>query len=164
MRQYYTTFATPAGRFSIAVDEAGVITGTAFGGRSALAARAKGGPLVRDDRRTAPVTKQVRAYFAGRLTKFDLSLAKAGTAFQGRVWSALRKIPFGRTRSYGQIAAAIGSPKAVRAVGSACGANPICLIVPCHRVIGANGSLTGFAFGEATKRHLLALESGPVIR
>jgi methylated-DNA-[protein]-cysteine S-methyltransferase len=158
MPLYYTTFPTPAGRFSLAVDEAGVITATAFGGKSALAARADGGPLVRDDRRTRRARTRVRAYFARGLPKVDLPVAKSGTAFQGRVWAALRKIPFGQTRTYGEIAAAIGSPKAVRAVGGACGANPVCLIIPCHRVIGANGSLTGFAFGEATKRRLLKHE------
>ena len=115
MPHYYTTFSTAAGRFSIAVDDKGVVTATAFGGRSALAARAGDGALARDDRRTARARAQVRAYFAGKRDRFDLPVAKAGTAFQGRVWAALRKVPFGQTRSYGQIAAVIGSPWDTRA-------------------------------------------------
>ena len=98
------------------------------------------------------------AYFAGKLRKFTLRLAPEGTPFQQKVWSALRRIPFGVTRSYGEIAAQLDNPKASRAVGRANGTNPICLIVPCHRVIGADGSLTGFAYGEKIKRRLLEHE------
>jgi methylated-DNA-[protein]-cysteine S-methyltransferase len=98
------------------------------------------------------------AYFAGERSTFDVSLAPAGTRFQHRVWAVLRAIPAGETKTYGQIAAELGNPFASRAVGRANATNPICVIVPCHRVIGANGTLTGFAFGENIKRRLLALE------
>jgi len=102
--------------------------------------------------------RQLQAYFAGSCRRFDLPLDFAGTAFQRQVWTALLTIPFGETRSYSDIARQIGSPLAVRAVGAANGRNPISIIAPCHRVIGASGSLTGFAGGLAAKQYLLALE------
>ena len=102
--------------------------------------------------------QQLDEYFAGKRRKFTVTLDPAGTDFQTRVWNALRTIPFGETRSYGQIADQIGSRKAVRAVGAANGANPLSIIVPCHRVIGADGKLTGFAGGLDVKARLLALE------
>jgi methylated-DNA-[protein]-cysteine S-methyltransferase len=101
---------------------------------------------------------QLGAYFAGERTTFDLPLDPAGTEFQKQVWSALLTIPFGETRSYGEIARAIGAPTAVRAVGAANGRNPLSIVAPCHRVIGGNGSLTGFAGGLEAKRFLLAHE------
>ena len=104
------------------------------------------------------VVDQLGAYFAGELTDFDIELDLAGTEFQRRVWKALLTIPYGQTRSYGQIAEQIGAPGAARAVGLANGHNPIAIIVPCHRVIGANGSLTGFGGGLGRKRTLLELE------
>ena len=100
-------------------------------------------------------SRQLRAYFSGRLTRFDLPLDFIGTAFQKKIWSALLQIPFGEVRSYGAIAASIGSPSASRAVGAANGRNPISIIAPCHRVIGATGALTGFAGGLKAKRYLL---------
>jgi methylated-DNA-[protein]-cysteine S-methyltransferase len=106
------------------------------------------------------VVEQLEAYFAGELTEFDVDLEMPGTPFQQRVWAALRRIPYGQTRSYGQIAAQIGSPGASRAVGLANGRNPVAIIVPCHRVIGASGSLIGFAGGIGRKRALLDLEDG----
>lgn len=102
--------------------------------------------------------RQLRAYFAGKLKRFDLPLAASGTGFQHKVWDALLTIPFGETRSYGAIARQIGHPSAYRAVGAANGKNPLSIVVPCHRAIGANGSLTGFAGGIAIKRRLLDLE------
>jgi methylated-DNA-[protein]-cysteine S-methyltransferase len=102
--------------------------------------------------------EQLDAYFAGTLTEFDIPLRLVGTDFQQRVWEALRTIPYGETRSYGEIAQQIGSPAASRAVGMANGRNPISVIVPCHRVIGANGGLTGYGGGLDRKRQLLALE------
>ncbi len=105
---------------------------------------------------------QLSEYFAGRRTQFDLPLAAAGTLFQQQVWRALVAIPFGEVRSYCEIAESIGRPKAVRAVGAANGRNPLPIVVPCHRVIGSNGSLTGFAGGLEAKRTLLALEDYPV--
>ncbi|WP_026931663.1 methylated-DNA--[protein]-cysteine S-methyltransferase [Glycomyces tenuis] len=104
--------------------------------------------------------EQLEAYFAGELTEFDLPLAAAGTDFQHRVWAALRAIPYGTTVSYGDIARRIGNPAAVRAVGLANGQNPIAVVVPCHRVIGSNGKLTGYAGGVWRKERLLALERG----
>ncbi len=101
---------------------------------------------------------QLAAYFAGRLTAFDLPLSPMGTPFQLKVWAALREIPYGETWSYGELAARIGQPGASRAVGLANGRNPIGIVVPCHRVIGANGSLTGYGGGLARKQQLLALE------
>jgi methylated-DNA-[protein]-cysteine S-methyltransferase len=101
---------------------------------------------------------QLAAYFAGELTDFDIELDLVGTEFQRRVWKALLTIPYGQTRSYGEIAEQIGAPGAARAVGLANGHNPIAIIVPCHRVIGANGSLTGFGGGLGRKRTLLELE------
>jgi methylated-DNA-[protein]-cysteine S-methyltransferase len=102
--------------------------------------------------------EQLQAYFAGDCTEFDVELELVGTAFQRRVWAALRTIPYGETRSYGAIALQIGSPGAFRAVGLANGHNPVGIIVPCHRVIGANGSLTGYGGGLDRKRALLELE------
>src|SRR5262249_27128668 len=102
--------------------------------------------------------KQVLDYFAGKRRDFDLELAPQGTPFQQRVWEALQRIPFGATRSYGELAAQLGNAKASRAVGRANATNPVCVIVPCHRVIGADGSLTGFAYGENLKRKLLEHE------
>lgn len=102
--------------------------------------------------------RQLGEYFAGARATFDLPLDFQGTAFQQQVWAALLAIPFGETRSYAEIARAIGRPSAVRAVGAANGRNPISIVAPCHRVIGANGALTGFAGGLEVKRRLLALE------
>jgi methylated-DNA-[protein]-cysteine S-methyltransferase len=102
--------------------------------------------------------RQLREYFAGDRKAFDLPLDPHGTEFQKKVWLALREIPFGQTRSYGEIARRIGMPSASRAVGAANGKNPIPIIVPCHRVIGANGTLTGFGGGLENKALLLALE------
>lgn len=107
----------------------------------------------------ADVAEQLDAYFAGSLTEFDIDLELIGTDFQRRVWSALRTIPYGETRSYGEIAEQIGSPAASRAVGLANGRNPISIIVPCHRVIGSGGGLTGYGGGIARKRALLTLEN-----
>jgi methylated-DNA-[protein]-cysteine S-methyltransferase len=107
----------------------------------------------------AEAQAQLGQYFAGERTDFDLPLALDGTPFQQRVWSALCEIPYGETVSYGELAARIGSPGAARAVGLANGSNPIAVIVPCHRVIGANGALTGFGGGMANKRMLLDLET-----
>jgi methylated-DNA-[protein]-cysteine S-methyltransferase len=102
--------------------------------------------------------RQLNEYFAGRRKTFSLKLDFAGTEFQRKVWQALLEIPFGQTRSYGEIAKRIGSPAAMRAVGAANGRHPISIVAPCHRVIGATGKLTGFAGGLDAKAHLLALE------
>jgi methylated-DNA-[protein]-cysteine S-methyltransferase len=106
----------------------------------------------------ATAQAQLREYFAGRRKHFDLALAAAGTDFQRCVWKALETIPWGETQSYGALARKIGKPRAMRAVGAANGANPIPIVVPCHRVIGANGTLTGYGGGLWRKQKLLALE------
>ena len=105
-----------------------------------------------------PVKQQLAAYFAGELTDFNLVLAPKGTDFQLAVWAALEKIPYGETCSYGDIANRIGKPDASRAVGAANGQNPLPIVIPCHRVIGSNGSLTGFGGGLDCKQFLLRLE------
>lgn len=110
------------------------------------------------DRQLDEVCRQLDEYFAGQRRRFELSLAPEGTAFQQSVWQALQQIPYGETRSYRDLAMHIGHVRAVRAVGAANGANPIAIIVPCHRVIGSNGTLTGFAGGLARKATLLRLE------
>ena len=106
------------------------------------------------------VRRELDEYFAGRLKRFTTDVAFGGTDFQNTVWKELRRIPYGETISYLDLARRIGNPKAVRAVGLANGANPIAIVVPCHRVIGSNGSLTGFGGGLPTKRALLELEKG----
>lgn len=104
--------------------------------------------------------KELELFFARRLERFTVPVAPSGTEFQRSVWKALQKIPFGKTASYGDIAKKLGKPNAMRAVGAANGKNPICIIIPCHRVIGADGSLTGFGGGIERKKYLLDLESG----
>jgi len=111
-----------------------------------------------DSQPFAAASRQLREYFGGERTEFDLELALDGTAFQRRVWTALRDIPYGLTISYGQLADRIGQPSASRAVGLANGKNPIGIIVPCHRVVGADGSLTGYGGGIERKQFLLAHE------
>jgi methylated-DNA-[protein]-cysteine S-methyltransferase len=106
------------------------------------------------------VRDQIDDYFAGRRTTFDVPLTLRGTAFQRRVWTELRRIPYGESISYGELARRVGVPAAARAVGTANGLNPIAVIVPCHRVIGADGSLTGYGGGLERKRFLLDLEAG----
>ncbi len=108
-------------------------------------------------------TRQLSEYFEGRRHTFDLRLAPEGTAFQQRVWHALRAIPYGETVSYGELARRIGSPNASRAVGLANGANPISIIIPCHRVIGGDGKLTGYGGGLPAKEWLIGMEKGRVI-
>ena len=118
---------------------------------------------VRNDKPFAEVARQLRAYFRGELKQFDLPLEMDGTEFQLSVWNELREIPYGETRSYLDVAKRIGNAKAVRAVGLANGQNPIPIIVPCHRVIGSDGSLTGFGGGMENKRKLLDLEKGQIV-
>ncbi|MFD9908979.1 methylated-DNA--[protein]-cysteine S-methyltransferase [Streptomyces sp. NPDC059063] len=117
----------------------------------------------RDPDAFGEATAQLAAYFAGELREFDLPLSLDGTPFQRSVWQQLLKIPYGQTRTYGQLADALGNPAASRAVGLANGKNPIGVIVPCHRVVGANGSLTGYGGGLDRKRRLLEFESGTAL-
>ncbi|MFG2681619.1 methylated-DNA--[protein]-cysteine S-methyltransferase [Streptomyces sp. NPDC048392] len=114
-----------------------------------------------DDRPFARAEEELTAYFAGQLKDFTLDLRLNGTPFQRTVWDQLRRIPYGETRTYGELAAALGNPTASRAVGLANGRNPIGIIVPCHRVIGSSGSLTGYGGGLERKRRLLDFERGP---
>lgn len=148
----------PVGVLGIAEDGAG-ITGIFFKWEKASPPSPQAEtPLLR------AAAQQLREYFDGRRKAFDLPLSLHGTAFQLAVWKALRAIPYGETRSYGQIAESIGSPKACRAVGMANNRNPVAIVVPCHRVIGRDGGLTGYAGGLDVKRYLLELEkrsSGP---
>lgn len=118
----------------------------------------KGYSFQENKEKLVPYVKQLTAYFNGQLTEFDMPIHVKGTPFQLAVWDALKALPFGMTTSYSDIAQRIGNPKAVRAVGSAIGANPILAIIPCHRVIGKNGKLTGFRSGLAMKEFLLQLE------
>ena len=112
------------------------------------------------ERTFAEAATQLDAYFAGALREFDLDTRLTVTPFREAVLNELRRIPYGETRTYGEIAARIGRPKAVRAVGAANGSNPLPIVIPCHRVIGAGGQLTGFGGGLGTKRYLLGLEQG----
>ena len=113
-----------------------------------------------DRRALVEPVRQVEAYFKGRLKAFDFPLAPQGTPFQTSVWHELLRIPYGETISYGELARRLGNPKAVRAVGLANGSNPIAIVIPCHRVIGSNGTLVGYGGGLPTKQALLALERG----
>ena len=163
MNGFVATLRTPFGPFTYAVDPAGAVVATAFGNEAELRARLTFPCALKGDPKAGrEVRGQLEEYFAGRRRRFSLPLAAVGTAFQQAVWTELQRIPPGKTRTYGEIARALGRASAARAVGRANATNPICVIVPCHRVIGADGSLTGFAFGEPLKRQLLALEGAAV--
>ncbi len=158
---WYDVMLTPLGGVFIGGSEAGVhridFMGPTRGVRwflDRLTGDAKTEPR-RDAEAAADAVEQLSAYFTGTRLEFDLPLAPRGTAFQREVWKTLREIPPGETQSYGDVARAIGRPGASRAVGAANGRNPIAIVVPCHRVIGANGQLTGYASGIERKRWLL---------
>lgn len=154
----YDILPSHCGDLLVAIDERGLLHVDFMAGLRAL-------PDMRDWQQDkvvlAPFLAQFEAYFAGHLQRFTLPLAPRGTAFQQAVWQALCDIPYGETRSYSDIARAIGKPNAVRAVGAANGRNPLSIIIPCHRVIGQNGSLTGYAGGLPIKQALLTLEGIP---
>lgn len=152
MTAWTTLFPTKIGPLRMVVDERGRLTELTFHGRES------GVEAEVSDRKCAHVTRQLREYFARKRQVFDLELAYQGTEFQVSVWDELTRIPYGTTISYRELASRIGRPKAVRAVGGANGRNPISIVVPCHRVIGASGELTGFGGGIPTKRALLELE------
>ncbi|MDL5368029.1 methylated-DNA--[protein]-cysteine S-methyltransferase [Xanthomonas sp. NCPPB 2654] len=154
-RLYYDAFATPIGELTVAVGDDGVRHILFPENRYDARGRAD---WIRDAAPVREAREQLLAYFAGERDTFDLPLAPRGTAFQCRVWQALADIPFGATWSYAQLAQHIAQPRAVRAVGAANGRNPLPIVLPCHRVIGANGTLTGFGGGLPTKAALLALE------
>lgn len=148
-----TVAASPLGPIGVTVDGDGRLVRIELGAHTAS---------TREDaearRRCAPVVRQLHEYFTGRRRAFDLELAPTGTAFQLATWQALQRIPWGTTSSYAQLAAAVGRPRAVRAVGGANGANPLPIVVPCHRVIAADGSIGGYSGGLDRKRWLLAHE------
>ena len=155
MTRCYTQIESPLGPLLLAADEAGLREILFVNGRHP----AQPEPSWKEDR--APLNETVRqlhAYFAGELENFDLPLAPEGTPFQLGVWRRLCDIPYGETISYGELAGRIGNPKASRAVGLANGSNPIPILIPCHRVIGSNGKLTGYGGGLPIKEKLLALE------
>ncbi len=152
---YYTRIESPLGPLTLAADDAGLRRIEFTNGKRPL----RPDPPWRED--TVPlreVIRQLRAYFAGDLQTFDLPLAPQGTSFQLKVWNLLCDIPYGETISYGELARRIGNPKASRAVGLANGSNPIPIVIPCHRVIGSNGKLTGYGGGLPVKEKLLAME------
>ncbi len=158
---FFDELSTPIGRVTVAADANGL--------RHVLFPVNRHGPQDpsgwtrdADNHFVQSACIQLAEYFAGTRRRFELELAPRGTAFQLQVWSALSRIPFGETCSYAQLAERIGSPRAVRAVGSANGRNPLPIVVPCHRVIGANGTLTGFGGGLEAKAALLALERPPL--
>ena len=153
----YRTIASPIGPLTIRGHDDELITGLSMDGQRhdlAMPADAR-----RDDRAFAKIVDQLDAYFARELTAFDVTYEADGTEFQKRVWAALCDIPYGETISYGELARRVGNANASRAVGLANGRNPIAIIVPCHRVIGASGTLTGYGGGLERKRALLELES-----
>ena len=150
MQDMQTTISSPVGPLAVTVADDGAVTRVDFGTGD-----------VSDDPRFQNVVTQLREYFAGERTDFDLPLRPdGGSPFEQRVWQALLQIPYGETASYGEIAARIGHPGKARAVGRANGRNPIAIVCPCHRVIGSDGSLTGYGGGLDNKRTLLDLEAG----
>ena len=153
---YYTTFESPVGQLLLTGDSSALHSVSFESSKRAATPRPE---WKQSESEFAQVIRQLEAYFRGELKEFDLPLEMDGTEFQLRVWKALRTIPYGETISYAQLAEKIGNPKAVRAVGLANGCNPIPIIVPCHRVIGSDGSLTGFGGGLSTKQKLLDLEN-----
>jgi methylated-DNA-[protein]-cysteine S-methyltransferase len=150
MTQAYIEIESQVGRLMLA-GEPGCLRVLSFAGQPKETWRQDATPF-------RQVIEQLNAYFAGELREFSITLDPEGTPFQTRVWRELERIPYGETISYGQLAQRVGNPKACRAVGLANGSNPISIIVPCHRVIGSNGKLTGYGGGLPIKQHLLALE------
>jgi methylated-DNA-[protein]-cysteine S-methyltransferase len=154
----YKTMESPIGKLKLIASEKGLV---AILWENDNPRRVRLSELVADDAHPvlAEAERQLSEYFAGKRKTFSVALDMRGTSFQKDVWEALLAIPFGETRSYGQLAKALGNPRASRAVGAANGKNPLSIVVPCHRVIGASGKLTGFAGGLEAKAHLLRLET-----
>jgi methylated-DNA-[protein]-cysteine S-methyltransferase len=156
----HTITDSPYGPLTLVADD-GVLCGLYMTGQRHRPPEERFGP--RDDTLFAEAEDQLKAYFVGELREFTLPLRLDGTPFQRTVWDELRKIPYGERRTYGELAEALGNPTASRAVGLANGRNPIGIIVPCHRVVGADGSLTGYGGGLDRKRRLLDFESGTAL-
>jgi methylated-DNA-[protein]-cysteine S-methyltransferase len=155
--RYYDTYDSPQGRILLVASEAGV-SGVYFIGQKYFPEQEK---TWRRDPNHAPLKqakRQLREYFSGQRKRFALALDPEGTPFQRRVWKAISSVAFGNTISYGELARRAGCPGSARAAGAATGRNPLGIIVPCHRIIGSNGALTGYAGGLSKKRALLALE------
>ena len=163
LRVHYASAPTSLGLVLVATTDKGICK-IAFGDDEAwlvedLRKDFASAELIADSSRTAPFIEQIDAYLRGKRERFDLPLDIAATAFQQRVWEALRRIPYGETRSYTQIAEAVGSPRAVRAVANACASNPVALAIPCHRVVQKGGALAGYRWGTARKAVLLDAEA-----
>lgn len=157
----YTVTDSPLGELTLVADDEGMLRALYMVDHRHAPDPATYGPRVEgaEERRIfGAVTTQLAEYFGGGRQEFDVVTAPVGTPFQRAVWEQLRAIPFGETRTYGELALALGNPKAVRAVGLANGRNPLSIVVPCHRVIGANGAMTGFGGGIERKAFLLELE------
>lgn len=148
--EVFSRIPSPLGELLLTAEE-GFLTGVWFEGQHEPCGK-------RDDAALAEARRQLEAWFEGRLRSFDLPLAPRGTPFQKRVWEEIRRIPFGATRSYGELARLLGRPSAARAVGGATGRNPLSIVVPCHRVVGSQGTLVGYGGGLERKRFLLELE------
>jgi methylated-DNA-[protein]-cysteine S-methyltransferase len=158
MSETYTTMPSPVGDLLL-TGEDGRLTGLYLpSDRYARHAAANPGSARRNDAAFAAVRRQLEEYFAGERGSFDLPVAPAGTPFQQGVWAELQRIGYGTTITYAELAARIGRPTAIRATGAANGANPVSIVIPCHRVIGSNGTLTGYGGGLEAKRFLLDLE------
>jgi methylated-DNA-[protein]-cysteine S-methyltransferase len=148
--EVHSRMPSPVGELLLTAED-GALTGVWFAG-----SHQPSGP--QDDQALQSARKQLQAYFVGSLRDFDLPLAPRGTPFQHRVWQEIGRIPYGSTVSYGELARRLGAPRAVRAAAGATGRNPLAIVIPCHRVIGADGSLTGYGGGLERKRLLLRLE------
>ncbi len=152
---YICWMDSPVGRLCLE-DENGALAAVRFAAEATP--EVLQGAVQQDTPLLAQARRQLEEYFARRRRSFDLPLAMHGTPFRRQVWQALEEIPYGEVRSYGELAAKLGKPGGARAVGGACHVNPIAIVVPCHRVVGANGALTGYAGGLEIKRYLLQLE------
>ena len=157
--RYYDTLDGPWGGMLIAASDRG-ISGIYFNRQKYHPKRGKEWQHAPDNAHLKRARKQLGEYFAGKRRDFDLTLDPAGSPFQKRVWKAIASVPYGETISYGELARRAGFPEGARAAGAATGRNPIGIVVPCHRIVGSNGKLTGYAGGLDKKRALLALEAG----
>jgi methylated-DNA-[protein]-cysteine S-methyltransferase len=155
--RYYDTFQSPQGRMLLVATEDG-LAGIYFAGQKYFPKREKEWKRAPTHAPLKKAKRELREYFAGRRKRFEVALDPEGTPFQRSVWKAISKVAFGRTISYGELARRAGAPGSARAAGAATGRNPLSIVVPCHRIVGSNGSLTGYAGGLGRKRALLALE------